>query len=193
MRGLAALLGVALVLLGVAAPLTAEPRVLRGIVRVEGRPAKDVVVWLEGGRPTPASASRVVLDQRNMAFVPRLLVVPVGTTVEMPNSDRVFHNVFSFHNGKRFDLGLYPAGTRKLVTFDQPGVSRVFCNIHPTMAAYIVAVNASRFAVTDADGRFSIEGVDGDRIGYSMWRAGAEPRSGTLAGLGDEPVTIDWP
>ena len=169
----------------------AEVRLLQGTVRVGGRPAKDVVVWLPGdARPTTA---RVVLDQRNMAFIPRLLVVPVGTSVEMPNSDRVFHNVFSYHNGKRFDLGLYPSGTRKTVTFDQAGVSRIFCNIHPTMAAYVVAVPSMRFAVTDADGRFAIDDVDGGAQPYTMWRAGSEPRNGTLSIVPGEPVTIDWP
>ena len=125
-------------------------------------------------------ARRVVLDQRNMAFIPRLLVVPVGTTVEMPNSDRVFHNVFSYHNGKRFDLGLYPAGTRKVVTFDQPGVSRIFCNIHPTMAAYVVAVPSSRYAVTDADGRFVIDGVDAGPRPIRCGGPAAEPHAGTV-------------
>ncbi len=166
---------------------------VRGAVRVHGRPAKDVVIWLDGRGPTATAAARVVLDQRNMAFVPRLLVVPVGTTVEMPNSDRVFHNVFSFHNGKRFDLGMYPAGTRKLITFDQPGVSRVFCNIHPTMAAYVVAVPSTYYAVTDAEGRFAITGVEGERHTYSMWRAGGDLQSGSFTVDGHQPVTLDWP
>jgi plastocyanin len=167
---------------------------LRGVIQVGGRPARDVVIWLTSAVPRPdAPPTRAVLDQRNMAFSPRLLVVAVGTTVEMPNSDRVFHNVFSFHNGKRFDLGLYPAGTRKRVTFDRPGVSRVFCNIHPTMAAYVIAVASTRYAVSDASGRFVIADVEGDRHGYALWRAGAAPYSGVLEVDGGRPVTIDWP
>jgi plastocyanin len=193
MRSIAAGLLIALVLVGAENRAGAEPQVLQGIVRVNGRPAKDVVVWLDRSGPVAPAAGRAVLDQRNMTFVPRLLVVPVGTTVEMPNSDRVFHNVFSFHNGKRFDLGLYPAGTRKLVTFDQPGVSRVFCNIHPTMAAYVVVVASTRFAVTDASGQFAIADVEGGRHGFSMWRAGADPYSGTIASAQDHVVTLDWP
>ncbi|MGD9905329.1 MAG: plastocyanin/azurin family copper-binding protein [Vicinamibacterales bacterium] len=174
-----------------AAPAGPEVRTLRGIVHVAGRPAKDVVVWLDDAGPIRPASHTVVLDQRNLEFRPRLLVVAVGTTVEMPNSDRVFHNVFSFHNGKRFDLGLYPAGTRRSVTFDQAGVSRVFCNIHPTMAAYVIAVPSSRFAVTDAHGRFAIDQVAGDRIGYSLWRAGADPHAGVLT-ASDAPVTLEW-
>lgn len=174
------------------AHVAAEPRALHGVVRVNGRPARDVVVWLDDARPIVPPPTPAVLDQRNLEFLPRLLVVPVGTTVEMPNSDRVFHNVFSFHNGKRFDLGLYPAGTRRSVTFDQPGVSRVFCNIHPTMAAYVVAVPSMRYAVTGADGRFAIDGVEGDRLGYSLWRAGSDPQRGVLSAAAGQPVTLEW-
>ena len=94
----------------------------------------------------------------------------------MPNSDRVFHNVFSFHDGKRFDLGLYPVGTRQLVTFDAPGVSRIFCNIHPNMAAYVVAVDSAFFAVTDAEGRFAIAGVEAARTRIARGGPAARPR-----------------
>ena len=193
MRTVAASLVVAIVAIGASTPLGAGQDSLTGVVLVQGRPAKDVVVWIEGGDAMPAAARKVVLDQRNLEFVPRLLVVPVGTSVEMPNSDRVFHNVFSYHNGKRFDLGLYPAGTRKIVTFDQPGVSRVFCNIHPTMAAYVVAVPSTRFAVTASDGRFAIGGVERGAQTYFLWRAGAEPHSASLVVEPGRPVTIDWP
>ena len=119
------------------APAAAEPRPLHGVVLVNGRPQKDVVVWLEGGAALPAPPTKIVLDQRQLQFKPHVLAVRTGTQVEMPNSDRVFHNVFSFHDGKRFDLGLYPVGTSKTVTFDRPGLSRIFCNIHPNMAAYV--------------------------------------------------------
>jgi plastocyanin len=187
----AGLLLAAVVSLAAVERAAAEIRLLQGTVRVSGKPARDVVVWLPGA--ATAATARVVLDQRNMAFTPRLLVVPVGTAVEMPNSDRVFHNVFSYHNGKRFDLGLYPAGTRKVVTFDQAGVSRIFCNIHPTMAAYVVAVPSMRYAVTDAEGRFTIDDVGGGPTAYGMWRAGADPRAGTVTIVPGQPVTLDWP
>jgi len=72
-----------------------------------------------------------------------------GTKIEFPNNDRVFHNVFSFRDGKRFDLGLYPVGAVKTIPFDRPGLSRVFCNIHPGMAAYIMVVDTPVFAVSD--------------------------------------------
>jgi plastocyanin len=82
-----------------------------GRVEVSGRPAADVVVWLDApGAPRTAEASRLVLEQRNMQFTPRVMAVRVGSTIELPNNDRVFHNVFSFNHGKPFDLGLYPVG-----------------------------------------------------------------------------------
>jgi plastocyanin len=165
----------------------------QGIVRIDGRPAKDVVIWFDSPSELPVVPSRVVLDQRNLTFVPRVLVVRVGTQVEMPNSDEVFHNVFSFHHGKRFDLGIYPAGTRRLVSFDRPGVSRIFCNIHPTMAAYVVAVDSFHFAVTDAAGRFMVPGVGPGRYVYHLWRAGEEETSSSIVIDTDQPVVIDWP
>ena len=98
-------------------------------------PSAHAVVWLETVEPvTPTAASGVVLDQRNLDFSPNILVVQVGTIVDFPNHDRVFHNVFSFHDGKKFDLGLYPVGTLRKVRFDHPGLSRIFCNIHPNMS-----------------------------------------------------------
>src|SRR4030095_8450528 len=109
--------GVVLALTG-GAPSTVFPD-LHGTVRSGARPQPDSVVWLEDGLALPpVKSSRIVLDQRNTTFSPRVLAVRVGTTVDFPNNDRVFHNVFSFHNGKRFDLALYPIGTPRHGTFD---------------------------------------------------------------------------
>jgi len=168
--------------------------VLVGRVRVAGGPQKDAVVWLTGGAAIlPATPRRVVLDQRNMAFLPHVLGVPVGTRVEMPNHDRVFHNVFSFKDGKRFDLGLYPAGTSKVVTFDKPGLSRIFCNIHPTMAAYVLAVASPFVAVSDEEGRFAIPEVPPGRYEYHAWRPGAEAVAGPLVVAPGQAVEVNWP
>ena len=119
---------------------------LHGTIRVGERPEPNAVVWVEVPGSGPPQ-KKVVLDQRNLSFSPRVLAVRTGTTVEFPNNDRVFHNVFSFRDGKRFDLGMYPVGTIRNVTFDQPGLSRIFCNIHPNMAAYVMAVDSGYFAV----------------------------------------------
>jgi plastocyanin len=171
---------------------------VRGTAHVGGRPAPHVVVWLEGAAPAPvAPPARVVLDQRNLAFAPRVLAVRVGTTVEFPNNDRVFHNVFSFRDGKRFDLGLYPVGTSRRVTFDRAGLSRIFCNIHPNMAAYVVAVDSPYYAVSDQSGAFTIGGVPRGTYKYTAWRAGAAEIQGTWSfpDSSSEPaaLAIEWP
>jgi plastocyanin len=161
---------------------------------VAGKPQRDVVVWLDGVQgPVSEAPGRVVLDQRNMAFLPHVLAVRVGTRVEMPNNDRIFHNVFSFKDGKRFDLGLYPVGTSKVVEFDRPGVSRIFCNIHPTMAAYVMAVDTSRFAVSGADGRFNIAGVPAGQYQYHAWRPGGDMLTGTMTSAAGQPLEVAWP
>ena len=167
---------------------------LTGIVLVNGRPQKDVVVWLEGGTGrSPATPKKIVLDQRQLQFKPHVLAVGVGAQVEMPNSDRVFHNVFSFHNGKRFDLGLYPVGTAKTVTFDRPGVSRIFCNIHPNMAAYVLAVDSSHFAVSDHQGQFVMAGVPRGSYTYHAWRPGGQTTTGLVAVDAVRRLEIRWP
>ena len=171
----------------------AVPASLEGVVRVGGQPGKDVVIWLmDVPGPTP-SQGKVVLDQRKLTFTPQILAVRVGTAVEMPNNDRVFHNVFSFKDGKRFDLGLYPVGTSKFVTFDQPGLSRIFCNIHPTMAAYVMAVDSSLVGVSDTDGKFEIAGARPGRYEYHAWRPGAEIISGSLTVSAGREIEVAWP
>jgi plastocyanin len=187
---LIALLASCSVVAAAAAPGASVP--LHGVARVDGRTQPNVVVWLEGGPTTPREESQPVMDQRSLQFYPQVLAVRVGTTVRFPNGDRVFHNVFSFKDGKRFDLGLYPVGAVKYVRFDQPGVSRLFCNIHPKMAAYIVAVDSPYFATSDEEGRFSIDAPPGSYT-YHAWRAGGEIVKGTVAVTGTDRLTIDWP
>jgi hypothetical protein len=132
------------------------------------------------------------MDQRSLQFYPQVLAVRVGTTVRFPNGDRVFHNVFSFKDGKRFDLGVYPVGAVKFVRFDQPGVSRLFCNIHPKMAAYIVAVDSPYFATSDEDGTFSIDAPPGTYT-YHAWRPGGDLLKGTVTLGGNSPLDVEWP
>jgi len=166
---------------------------LRGTVRVAVHPEPDAVVWLEApnGPPSP-SGKPIVLDQRNFTFFPHVLAVRVGTTVDLPNNDRVFHNVFSFHDGKRFDLGLYPVGTSRQVRFDKPGVSRVFCNIHPNMAAYVKVVDSPYFAVSDRDGRFTISSVPQGTYTYHAWRPGREELTGSSALTPATVLDLQW-
>jgi hypothetical protein len=101
--------------------------------------------------------------------------------VEFPNSDTVYHNVFSLSKAKRFDLGRYPAGQSKSVRFDTPGVVRVFCEIHSHMNAYILVFGHRYFAVTDDDGRFSIERVPPGSYTVTTWYEGSEVDSREVA------------
>ena len=109
---------------------------LPGVVRVGDKPFADAIVWLDAPKGVEAvRRTSAVLAQRNMSFFPHVLAVQLGSTIEFPNQDRVFHNVFSDHDGKRFNLGLYPVGTMRPQSFDTLGLSRIFCNIHPQMSA----------------------------------------------------------
>jgi plastocyanin len=187
-----------LLLVGVVSAITVEKAAARldlhGIAHAGGRPAADVLVWLDlPGTEVVAEQNRVVLDQRNLTFTPRVLAVPVGTTVEFPNNDRVFHNVFSFRDGKRFDLGLYPVGSTRRVTFDKPGLSRIFCNIHPNMAAYVMAVDSPYFGVSDRSGAFRIPAVPTGTYTYYAWRPGADQLTGMWSSAAGRPLTVEWP
>jgi hypothetical protein len=91
-------------------------------------------------RPPASPAQTPRLVQKNKSFEPHILVIPAGSMVEFPNHDPFFHNVFSLFEGKRFDLGLYEAGTSRMVRFDRPGISYIFCNIHPEMSAVIITL-----------------------------------------------------
>jgi plastocyanin len=172
-----------------------ESQDLHGTARAGTHAASNAVVWLDAPE-APRSTDRskvVVLDQRNLDFLPHVLVVRVGTKVEFPNNDRVFHNVFSFREGKIFDLGMYPVGTVKYVTFDRPGLSRIFCNIHPGMAAYVMAVDSPYFAVADQAGDFTIPAVAPGRYQYQAWRATAPQLTGTWSSSNATRLSVTWP
>jgi plastocyanin len=140
-----------------------------------GEDRTRAVVYLEtapGGAFEERETSRVSMDQRNEAFVPHVLAITAGTTVEFPNSDRTYHNVFSLSKTKRFDLGRYAAGQSKAVRFDRPGIVRVFCDIHSHMNAFIVVFSHRFFALTDSDGRYRIDRVPSGAYTVVAWYEG---------------------
>jgi plastocyanin len=164
-----------------------------GTVQVGGKPAQHAVVWIDvPDAPPSPQTPRIVLDQRNLTFTPHVLVVRVGTTVDFPNNDTVFHNVFSFRDGKKFDLGMYPKGTSKRIVFDKPGLARLFCNIHPNMAAYVMAVDTPYFAVSNEQGAFSIAGVPPGTYTYHAWRPGGQPLTGSVSVDGSRALEVRW-
>jgi len=142
---------------------------------------EDVVVWLVPlGEPVSApspdrNAPRPRLVQKNKSFSPHLLLVPVGSMVEFPNRDPFFHNVFSLYEGKRFDLGLYEAGTSRDVLFDKPGVSYIFCNIHAEMSAVVIALPTPYYAVSNARGELVLPHVPAGRYMLRIWYEQALP------------------
>src|SRR6187200_2136901 len=120
------------------------------------------VVYLETApRPAfdPGDEQRARMDQRNENFVPHVLPIVSGTTVDFPNDDSTYHSVFSLSKPKPFNLGRYAAGRSKSVRFDQPGIIRVFCDIHSHMSAFILVFAHRYFTVTDEEGRYRIENV----------------------------------
>jgi plastocyanin len=117
--------------------------------------------------------SRVAMDQRNETFVPHLLAITAGTTVDFPNNDTTYHNVFSLSKARRFDLGRYATGRSKAVRFDRPGIVRVFCDIHSHMNAFILVFSHRYFAVADAEGRYEIDRVPPGSYTLVAWVEGA--------------------
>ncbi len=99
------------------------------------------------------------MDQHHESFVPHVLAIVAGTTVDFPNDDPTYHSVFSLSKTRPFDLGRYPAGHSKSIRFDRPGIVRVFCDIHSHMSAFILVFAHRYFAVTDDDGRYHLDGV----------------------------------
>lgn len=183
-------------------PVTAHI-VLVGTVKRDKRDLpSQFVVWLvpEAGTPRSAIASETPprLVQKDKAFHPHLLVVPIGAAVEFPNRDPWFHNVFSLFEGKRFDLGLYEAGTSRAVHFDRPGISYIFCNIHPQMSAVVVTLNTPYWAFSDRNGQVTIPKVPVGRYSLHLWgelaapEFVASPREITVSAeshiIGDLPV-----
>ncbi len=202
MRAASCLLGVLMLLSGSGAvPGTIHGRVevRQGSPEHEPRPnagdlgmtaARDAaerrraVVYLD---PAPRAAfdvrdePRPRMDQRDERFVPHILAIVAGTTVDFPNNDHTYHNVFSLSKTRSFDLGRYAAGRSKSVRFDRPGIVRVFCDIHSHMSAYILVFAHRYFAVTDEEGRYQLDNVPPGTWNVVAWNESAPQESRRVA------------
>jgi plastocyanin len=157
--------------------------------------AANVAIWLTPIETDSMSSQGTAairtpqLIQKNKSFEPHLLLVQVGSKVEFPNKDPFFHNVFSLFNGKRFDLGLYEAGSSNSVKFDRAGISYLFCNIHPEMSAIVVSVPTPYFGVSNGAGKVTIPGVPSGRYRLHVWYERSSPE--VLAKLEREVVVSE--
>lgn len=156
--------------------VTADVALVNSGKKSKSSGASNVVLWLTpagsaalSSLRSPQDSNHPLLVQRNKSFEPHLLVVPVGSVVEFPNRDPFFHNVFSLFEGKRFDLGLYEAGSTRNVVFDKPGISYIFCNIHSEMSAVVIAVSSPYYGISDRRGRVAIPHVPPGRYTLRIW------------------------
>jgi plastocyanin len=141
--------------------------------------SSGVVVWLSpisSDSVTSARPGHFRLVQKDKSFNPHLLVVPLGSSVDFPNMDPFFHNVFSQFNGKRFDLGLYEEGSDKTVRFDHEGVSYIFCNIHPEMSAVVIALATPYVGVSSPQGNIDLHNVPPDTYEMRVWAEGVNAK-----------------
>jgi plastocyanin len=162
-----------------AAPLEAATRATVsdvGVSNIHIPVDRRSVVYLD---PAPRAAfdareePRKRMDQKNETFVPHVLAIPAGTTVDFPNSDHTYHNVFSLSKTKSFDLGRYAVGRSKAIRFDRPGIVRVFCDIHSHMSAFILVFAHRYFAMTDEEGLYRIESVPPGTYTVMTWNESA--------------------
>jgi plastocyanin len=139
----------------------------------------NVIIYFEPAKGLEgASAPRPahpVMRQEGLTFVPHVLAIPRGSTIEFPNGDSIFHNVFSLSKAASFDLGRYPKGSSKSIRFDTPGIIKVFCHIHSDMSGVIVVLDNPFFAVPDRNGRYAIDGIPPGEYRVMAWHERARP------------------
>ncbi len=150
--------------------------IVKGTITIAGRPTSDAVVSVEGlaqeqlrTQNSKLRTFKAEMDQRDMKFIPRVLPVTIGTSVDFPNNDKTFHNVFSTSEAKKFDLGLYPPGKSRSVVFDKSGVVKILCNVHPNMEAFIVVKSHPYFSSVDNAGNYRINFVPLGRYRLQVW------------------------
>jgi len=167
----------------------------------EGQPVEEVVVYavavgLESADAVTTAAEPLVMNQQNEQFEPHILVAQLGSTVSFPNSDSVSHHVYSFSAPKQFELPLYQGMGHPPVTFDEPGIVDVGCNIHDHMEAHIVIVDTPYFATTGADGQVMLSDLPDGAYAVQVYSPRLRtvdhpaPQHTTLAGSGDTVLRI---
>lgn len=174
-------------------PVPGEVRVVVTVLGPDEKtvPGKDAAVWIPGSPPpggSPAPPPRIA--SKGKRFEPRVTLVPAGTTVDFPNLDKIYHNAFSLSDGAKFDLGLYRNGASKPFTFQKPGVVRLYCNIHPQMAAFIVVADGGVTALAGAGGVAVLPRVPPGRHPLHVWDERGGEWSGTVEVLPGQVATV---
>ena len=183
---------------GPSADVRPDPAALGMGVNRDAQDRRRSVVYLETAPRAafePGERRRARMDQRNERFVPHVLAVTTGTYVDFPNDDKTYHNVFSLSKTKEFNLGRYAVGHSESVLFDQPGIVRVFCEIHSHMSAFILVFAHRYFAVTADDGRYRIDAVPPGSYTLVVWNEtirGEAPRRTVNIGESGGDVDADF-
>ncbi|HEX7184378.1 MAG TPA: hypothetical protein VF756_21305 [Thermoanaerobaculia bacterium] len=184
-------------LLALASALSAEE--IRGTVQLlakggkgpaKGSDVRQAVVYWEpaGGAAARPADTPLVMATKQKQFTPRMLVVPRGSRVRFPNEDPILHNVFSVSPGNAFDLGLYRKGPGKEQRFNEPGLVRIFCNVHHAMVSYILVLDTPYHASPGPDGRFALTGLPRGQGRLTIWHEQAEPLTIDLELPRQQPV-----
>lgn len=174
--------------------ITTNGSIITGKIEVRGvRDARNVVVFLENVKGDfKPPAEKPIIDQRNLIFIPHVLPVLVGTTVEYPNSDNVMHNVFSPSKTKKFNLGTYGSGIVREMTFDKPGIVTILCNVHTEMSAFIVILENPYFTLTGPDGEFTINNIPSGTYTVKTWHEKLKEQKQEITLNQDESKTINF-
>jgi plastocyanin len=190
----------ALFLLGILWAGVTEAGEIKGKVTAQGmRSPENIAVYVDAipGKTFPAPSSHQVMDQKKLTFIPHVLVVLKGTTVDFLNSDSVGHNVYwpSISHNKKLahNMGTWPQGVKKSFTFDNLGVAPLLCNVHPEMSGYIVVVPTPYFAVTSKDGSYEIKNVTPGHYTLQTWSEEGKPTTAPVdvtAGTATVDLTV---
>jgi plastocyanin len=167
----------------------------RRVSRPAASPAeiRNVVVFVKDGPRAGALAPvRAQMVQQDESFLPRLVAIPRGSTVEFPNSDPFFHNVFSLSRGATFDLGRFPRGASRSRVFTQPGLVKVYCHLHSHMSASIMVFDHPHFVVPDVDGSFALADVPAGAYRLSAWHERIGESSKNIVVEAGRTVTIEF-
>jgi hypothetical protein len=166
-----------------------------GVSAPASRELENVVVYLEGKIPSitafPQSPRRPSMRQVNETFVPHVLAIMAGTTVDFPNGDPFFHNVFSLSGPKSFDLGRYPQGQKRSIRFDHPGLVKVFCHIHSNMSAVIWVFAHPYFTVPDKEGHFLLSALPPGEYQLVAWHERLKPFRKAVSLRDGETVNLE--